>query len=361
MTAADMAAYGAGDDPLVDRIAVTHEAVRAFADRGRGEVVRDAGEADAREGDDMSDDGHRDALPRLPSHDVRVLAADDGRLHGRVRDPAADAAAVGRAHDGRRRSRSRTSASSTSTRSATGAAARRPPRPQLARPSTPMSDVVVEPMSSTATVPPWESVAEAVTACRGGEALTVRPFAGGLPLVHTDADRAALRDLVLGVVRPGRPVIDAARAFCHDIYTSFEYDPAFTDVSTPLADGARRTAAACARTSPTSPSAGLRELGLAARYVSGYIETSPPPGAPRLVGADASHAWCSVWVPGTVGGMGRLRPDERPAPGAPPRHGRVGPRLRRRGARPRRRHRPERRPEAVRRGRCRARAEPSLL
>ena len=41
----------------------------------------------------------------------------------------------------------------------------------------------------------------------------------------------------------------------------------------------------------------LRTLGLAARYVSGYIETDPPPGAPRLVGADASHAWCSVWVP----------------------------------------------------------------
>ena len=41
----------------------------------------------------------------------------------------------------------------------------------------------------------------------------------------------------------------------------------------------------------------LRSLGLAARYVSGYIETDPPPGRERLVGADASHAWCSMWVP----------------------------------------------------------------
>ncbi|MET0908913.1 MAG: transglutaminase family protein, partial [Ilumatobacteraceae bacterium] len=41
----------------------------------------------------------------------------------------------------------------------------------------------------------------------------------------------------------------------------------------------------------------LRALGLAARYVSGYIETEPPPGEARSIGADASHAWCSVWIP----------------------------------------------------------------
>ena len=52
------------------------------------------------------------------------------------------------------------------------------------------------------------------------------------------------------------------------------------------------------RPSPVHLAAGaLRTLGLAARYVSGYIETDPPPGRPRLIGADASHAWCSVWVP----------------------------------------------------------------
>ena len=41
----------------------------------------------------------------------------------------------------------------------------------------------------------------------------------------------------------------------------------------------------------------LRTLGLAARYVSGYIETEPPPGEPKLIGVDATHAWCSVWIP----------------------------------------------------------------
>ena len=44
--------------------------------------------------------------------------------------------------------------------------------------------------------------------------------------------------------------------------------------------------------------AGLRSLGLAGRYVSGYLATRPPPGKPRLVGADASHAWVGCWVPG---------------------------------------------------------------
>ena len=48
--------------------------------------------------------------------------------------------------------------------------------------------------------------------------------------------------------------------------------------------------------------AALRQRGLAARYVSGYIETLPPPGKPRLVGADASHAWDSVWC-GDDGGL----------------------------------------------------------
>ena len=42
----------------------------------------------------------------------------------------------------------------------------------------------------------------------------------------------------------------------------------------------------------------MRSLGLPARYVSGYLRTMPPPGRPRLVGADASHAWCSAWCPG---------------------------------------------------------------
>ena len=159
-----------------------------------------------------------------------------------------------------------------------------------------MSDVVVEPMTIDDNGPPWESVVAAVTACRGGEALAVRPFAGGIPMVTTDEDRESLRSLVAVAFTPGRPIVDAARAFCHEIFSTFEYDPAFTDVSTPLSAVLAARRGVCQDFAHLAVS-GLRVFGLAARYVSGYIETTPPPGTARLVGADASHAWCSLWVP----------------------------------------------------------------
>jgi transglutaminase-like putative cysteine protease len=55
----------------------------------------------------------------------------------------------------------------------------------------------------------------------------------------------------------------------------------------------------------------LRSLGLPARYVSGYLLTEPPPGQPRLVGADASHAWASVYLPGetATGEVGKAAGD----------------------------------------------------
>jgi len=159
-----------------------------------------------------------------------------------------------------------------------------------------MSDVVVEPMTIDDNGPPWESVVAAVTACRGGEALAVRPFAGGIPMVTTDEDRESLRSLVAVAFTPGRPIVDAARAFCHEIFSTFEYDPAFTDVSTPLSAVLAARRGVCQDFAHLAVS-GLRMLGLAARYVSGYIETTPPPGTARLIGADASHAWCSLWVP----------------------------------------------------------------
>lgn len=159
-----------------------------------------------------------------------------------------------------------------------------------------VSDVVVEPMTIDGEGPPWESVATAVTTCRGGQALAVRPFAGGPPMVSDSSDRESLRALASGAFTPGRPIVDAARGFCHEIFTTFDYDPSFTDVSTPLATVLAARRGVCQDFAHLAVS-GLRLLGLAARYVSGYIETQPPSGAARLVGADASHAWCSLWVP----------------------------------------------------------------
>jgi transglutaminase-like putative cysteine protease len=148
--------------------------------------------------------------------------------------------------------------------------------------------------------PPWESVPSRLAELRGSAALDVRPFAGGVPLVTERSDVDAVRQLAGSAFQPGRPVLDAARVLCHDIYETFQYDRTFTEVSTPLASVLAARRGVCQDFAHLAVTA-LRLFGLAARYVSGYVETSPPHGTPRLVGADASHAWCSVWVPGLGG------------------------------------------------------------
>jgi transglutaminase-like putative cysteine protease len=81
------------------------------------------------------------------------------------------------------------------------------------------------------------------------------------------------------------------------IYREWEYDKSFSTVHTPLQDVVRHKKGVC-QDFAHAFLAGLRSLGLAGRYVSGYLLTQPPPGQAPLVGADASHAWLSVWVPG---------------------------------------------------------------
>ena len=94
-----------------------------------------------------------------------------------------------------------------------------------------------------------------------------------------------------------RPFYDALRGLTTTIYEDFSFDPHFSDVSTPLDDVLQHRRGVCQDFAHLMTGA-LRSVGLAARYVSGYIETEPPPGEAKLVGTDASHAWCSVYVPG---------------------------------------------------------------
>jgi len=158
------------------------------------------------------------------------------------------------------------------------------------------SAVVVEPGTVTGQGPSWEDTAAAVDRLRGGDALTVRPLVGSSPYVPLDQHGAALRDLAERSFPPGRSVVEGANRLCHDIYSTFDYAGSFTDISTPLSKVLEGRRGVCQDFAHLAAGA-LRTLGLAARYVSGYLETVPPPGRPRLVGADASHAWCSVWVP----------------------------------------------------------------
>lgn len=94
-----------------------------------------------------------------------------------------------------------------------------------------------------------------------------------------------------------RPLLSAVIDLTERIYSGFEYDPTATVLQTPTVDVLRRRRGVCQDFAHLQISC-LRSLGLAARYVSGYLLTDAPPGATKLVGADASHAWISVFCPG---------------------------------------------------------------
>lgn len=93
---------------------------------------------------------------------------------------------------------------------------------------------------------------------------------------------------------PARSALEAARDLARRIHADFKFDPKATSVSTPLREVLAKRRGVCQDFAHLMTGC-LRTLGLAARYVSGYILTTPPPGKPRLVGADASHAWVSVY------------------------------------------------------------------
>ena len=94
----------------------------------------------------------------------------------------------------------------------------------------------------------------------------------------------------------GRPLLEAVEDLTTRLYTDFTYDPGFTTIATPLADVVKHRRGVCQDFAHLGIAC-LRALGLAARYVSGYIETDPPPDQEPLEGADASHAWFSVYLP----------------------------------------------------------------
>jgi transglutaminase-like putative cysteine protease len=93
----------------------------------------------------------------------------------------------------------------------------------------------------------------------------------------------------------GRSMLEAVLDLTHRIHTEFAYDSKATTVATPVQDVFRIRRGVCQDFAHLQVAL-LRSMGLAARYVSGYLRTIPPPGRPRLIGADASHAWVSVYI-----------------------------------------------------------------
>lgn len=101
---------------------------------------------------------------------------------------------------------------------------------------------------------------------------------------------------------PGRPVMEAAFDLACRIRADFAYDPEYTEVSTPAIEAFEARRGVCQDFAHIMI-AGLKGLGLPASYVSGYLRTVPPPGKPRLEGADATHAWVNLWC-GPAGWVG---------------------------------------------------------
>jgi transglutaminase-like putative cysteine protease len=107
---------------------------------------------------------------------------------------------------------------------------------------------------------------------------------------------AELADFARPSMTPGRPLLAAAIELMHRIHDEFRFDAGATSITTPVTRVLAERVGVCQDFAHLQIAC-LRSYGLAARYVSGYLLTDPPPGQPRLVGADASHAWLSVWCP----------------------------------------------------------------
>jgi transglutaminase-like putative cysteine protease len=160
---------------------------------------------------------------------------------------------------------------------------------------TAISDVAINPdpeLLSRANCCTWESVRDRLTVERSQnvhEAL----------LCLYDSKQVQRSEELADYARPsfssGRPLGDAVNEFMQRIYTDFRYDPGVTTIATPLSEVLHNRHGVCQDFAHLGIGC-LRAIGLSARYVSGYIETLPPPGQKRLVGADASHAWFSVFA-----------------------------------------------------------------
>ena len=151
--------------------------------------------------------------------------------------------------------------------------------------------VSVEPTPDPAATPPWEAVRDRLTRDRAADWLAAWEFA--FDSRYAAADRR-YADYAGPSFAPGRPVLDAALDLVRRVHAGFAFDPQATTLATPVLEVFEKRRGVCQDFAHLLLAC-LRSLGLAARYVSGYLATVPPAGGPRLVGADATHAWVSLF------------------------------------------------------------------
>ncbi len=141
-----------------------------------------------------------------------------------------------------------------------------------------------------AQTPPWETIREQLHLPQDEIVLAAAQFCPPSTFIHSSAEA---HDYGLASFPPGRPILESLLDLTSRIFHDFQYDQNATGVFTKPAEVFQSRRGVCQDFAHLQMSC-LRSLGLAARYVSGYLVTEPPPGTPKLVGADASHAWVSV-------------------------------------------------------------------
>lgn len=141
---------------------------------------------------------------------------------------------------------------------------------------------------------PWETLRDTIQQDRHPATLEACRYLYASPHVTCSPE---LEDYARISYTPGRPQLDAALELTQRIFDDFEFDDKATEISTPLEEVLAGRRGVCQDFAQLMIGC-LRCLGLPARYVSGYILTHPPTGQPRMIGADASHAWVSVFCPG---------------------------------------------------------------
>ncbi len=158
---------------------------------------------------------------------------------------------------------------------------------------TATSRVRVHPLAlpDPAATPPWESVREACARDVLDVDSQASEFAHESRYITASEAYAGYAGESFAA---GRPLLEALQDFTARIFHDFRFDSRATTIATPVAEVFRSRSGVCQDFAHLGIAC-LRSIGLPARYVSGYLETQPPAGRTRLVGADASHAWFSVW------------------------------------------------------------------
>ncbi|WP_282356826.1 transglutaminase family protein [Pseudomonas sp. PS01303] len=157
-------------------------------------------------------------------------------------------------------------------------------------------EVLARPVLDFKQSPAWEQTRDALTYSSlplSAEILEACRYRFQSPYVHL---KRSFVEFSQSCFPAGQPLMLGVQALMQKIFSEFTFDAEATQVATPLVEVLERRRGVCQDFAHLMLAC-VRSRGLAARYVSGYLLTQPPPGQPRLIGADASHAWVSVFCP----------------------------------------------------------------